>query len=510
MFSSKTSSSQLRDRFSWAWLAVGMLLLPFTAFEAVLPLAAWLAPVFLLRFVRTQRVVIGLPAVALAYGAGTIIAFREILPPPTNYSVGLLSMIVVIPYTLDRWMGVRLTSIARTLIFPLTVTLLDWIIAFGPLGSGMTAGYSQYGNLPLMQLASVTGVWGITFLIAWFAPVANELWEHAADWRSAWPALALFTAVVFAVTLFGSARIAFAANAPSTLRVAGLTHDKTLWASLSHGIIDVARGSDVVRSEMRTQYQLILDDLFARTQREARAGAQLVAWSEVAAYILQEDETEVLERARALARQEHIYLQVALGVVLRTQQHPYAQNRALLIDPTGTVIWDYYKTVHPFGDNAVFAPGPGVIPVADTPFGRLATVICFDADYPELLRQVGQSGADILLVPSHDWEAVKRMHAGVAVFRAIENGVAMVRPTGDGISLVTDSLGRVLATADDFVTVTPAMVVDTPLHGMSTIYAKAGDLFVYLCAAGWLLLAVAALWRCNAARPTFVEQPAHV
>jgi apolipoprotein N-acyltransferase len=89
-----------QDRFSWAWLGVGMLLLPFSAFETVLPIAAWLAPVFLLRFVRTQRVVVGLPAVALAYGVGAIIGFRDILPPPTNYLVGLLSMIVVIPYAL--------------------------------------------------------------------------------------------------------------------------------------------------------------------------------------------------------------------------------------------------------------------------------------------------------------------------------------------------------------------------------------------------------------------------
>jgi hypothetical protein len=225
---------------------------------------------------------------------------------------------------------------------------------------------------------------------------------------------------------------------------------------------------------------------------------------------MQEDEAAVLERARTVARQEHIYLQVALDVILRTEQHPYAQNRVLLIDPAGTIVWDYYKTVHPFGDNAIFAPGPGVIPVADTPFGRLATVICFDADYPALLQQVGQAGADVFLVPSHDWAAVKHMHAQVAVFRAIENGVAVVRPTGDGISLATDYLGRVLATADDFVTVKPAMVVDTPKQGMVTIYAKVGDLFIYLCAAGWIVLVIAAMWRRSVARVALSEQPVNL
>jgi apolipoprotein N-acyltransferase len=394
------------------------------------------------------------------------------------------------------------------LVFPLTITLLDWVVSFGPLGSGMTAAYSQYGSLPLMQLASVTGIWGITFLMAWFAPVANELWEQAADWRHARPVMALFTAVALAVVLFGSARIAFAPAASSSLRVAGLPHDKELWAGISRGIIEVARGSDDVRGEMRAQYELILGELFARTRSEARAGAELVVWSEVAAHILQEDETAVLESARALARDENIYLQIALNVILRSDQHPYAQNRALLIAPSGALVWDYYKTIHPFGDNAVFAPGPGVVPVADTPFGRLATVICFDADFPGLMRQVGHTGTALLLVPSHDWEAVKQMHAQVAVFRAIENGVAMFRPTGDGISLATDAFGRVLASADDFVSAKPSLVVDIPLQAMPTVYARVGDLFVYLCAVGWLLLVVVALWRPRPIRAGLTPQPA--
>jgi apolipoprotein N-acyltransferase len=220
-----------------------------------------------------------------------------------------------------------------------------------------------------------------------------------------------------------------------------------------------------------------------------------VVWSEVAAHILKEDEAAVLERASTLAREEGIYLQVALNVILQTQQHPFAENRIILIDPAGVITWDYFKTVHPFGDNAVFAPGPGVLPYVDTPYGRLAAAICFDADFPVLMRQVGQAHADLLLLPAHDWEQVKITHVQINAFRAIENGVAMMRPTGDGISLVTDHLGRVLATADDFATVKPAMIVDAPMQGAPTVYARIGDLFVYLCAVGWVMLAGAAFWR---------------
>jgi apolipoprotein N-acyltransferase len=412
-----------------------------------------------------------------------------------SYFAGAIGLTAMIPYGVDRLLGTRLSGIARTLIFPLTATLLDWLGSSGALGSGGTAAYSQYGNLALMQIVSVTGIWGLTFLVNWLAPVANDLWEHAADWRASWPRLALFGSVLLVVVLFGSARLAFATTTAPTVRVAGLVHDKTLWNALAHGSVDVAQGSDALRAEMRPHYEQMLDDLFMRTKTEARAGARIVVWSEVAAHILKEDETAVIERARTLAREEKIYLQVALNVILRTAQHPFAENRIIMIDPEGVIVWDYFKTVHPFGDNAVFIPGPGAIPYTDTPYGRLAAAICFDADFPVLMRQVGQAGADLLLLPSHDWEAAKITHVQINAFRAIENGVALVRPTGDGISLATDHLGRVLATADDFATVKPAIVVDVPMQGAPTLYARFGDLFVYLCAVGWVILVGAAFWR---------------
>ncbi|MEZ4869437.1 MAG: nitrilase-related carbon-nitrogen hydrolase [Caldilineaceae bacterium] len=494
MFSTKQHPPQLVDRFSWGWLVIGAALLPFTNYQTVLPIAAWLAPVFLLRFVRTQRAIVGLPVIAFVYFGGMTLAFGDMLPPPMNYFVGVLGMVAVAPYAADRLLSVRLTGVARTLLFPLTITIVDWLVSLGPLGAATTAAYSQYGNLALMQVVSVTGIWGLAFLIAWLAPVANDLWEHSADWRTSWPALALFGGVLLVVLFFGNMRLALATTTAPTVRVAGLTHNKALWDELPLGTVDVAKSSADVRAELRPIYARILDDMLLRTQREARAGAELVVWSEAAAFMLKEDEAATLAQVQTLARQEGIYLQAAFVVILQTQQFPYGENRVILVDPAGAIVWDYYKTVHPLGDAYVFAPGPGVIPAVTTPFGRLMTVNCFDADYPRLLRQVGQAGADLLLVPSHDWAQVRRMHVQIHAFRAIENGVSLLRPTGDGISLATDYLGRVLATADDFATTQPALVLDIPMQHVPTLYARFGDYFVYLCMAGWLMVVVGAFW----------------
>jgi apolipoprotein N-acyltransferase len=119
--------------------------------------------------------------------------------------------------------------------------------------------------------------------------------------------------------------------------------------------------------------------------------------------------------------------------------------------------------------------------VVQTPFGRLATVICFDADFPALMRQVGKASADILLVPANDWQPVAAVHAHVATFRAVENGVSLVRATGNGLTIAVDSLGQTLAAADYFDTEKLTLVVDVPTEGQWTLYARTGDLFAFLC-----------------------------
>jgi apolipoprotein N-acyltransferase len=485
---------QLRDKFSWVWLIAGAALLPFSSFQTVLPLAAWLAPLFLLRFVRTQRAAISLPVLALVYYLATSVAMRGFFEPPLGYLLGLGGVVSVACYAADAVLAPRLRGVARTLVFPLSVTVLDWLMGMTPIGSGGAVAYSQYGNLPLMQLAALTGVWGVSFLVAWFAPVANDLWEHAAAWRAAWPRLGLYAGVLMAVLLFGSARLAFVPSGTPTVRVAALAADKALWHSLTLGAIDVAQGTATTRQQARGEYQPIWQELMARTRTQARAGAQIVAWSEAAVFVLKEDEAAWLDEARALAQAEGIYLQLALVVVLATDQYPYAENRAILIDPSGAVVWDYFKTVHPFGDNAVFAPGDGSIPVAQTPYGRLATVICFDADFPALLRQVGKGQAGLLLAPSNDWPAVAVMHTRVHVWRAIESGVTLVRPTGNGIALAVDPLGRVLGEADYAATDRLTLVADVPAQGRATLYTRIGDAFAYLCLAGLAGVAAAA-WR---------------
>jgi apolipoprotein N-acyltransferase len=186
------------------------------------------------------------------------------------------------------------------------------------------------------------------------------------------------------------------------------------------------------------------------------------------------------------------------------------ENRAILLDPTGAVVWDYHKANPTPGENMMMAAGPRVLPTVDTPYGRLATLICYDADFPELARQAGKAGVDILLAPYYDWQSVSAQHAQMATFRAIENGVWMVRPSSSGISTIVDPQGRVLAQVSAFGPDEPTVVATVATQGMPTPYAQFGDVFAYICLIGLAMLAglaIAQRRQRNTLIPRIAEEP---
>jgi apolipoprotein N-acyltransferase len=201
----------------------------------------------------------------------------------------------------------------------------------------------------------------------------------------------------------------------------------------------------------------------------------------------------LIERAGAVAHEEHIYLQIGVIVFRNTNHFPFMENRAILLDPTGALIWDYHKANPTPGENMQIVAGPRVLPIVDTPYGRLATLICYDTDFPDLARQAGKAGVDILLAPYKDWQSVSTQHAQMATFRAIENGVWMVRPSLSGVSTIVDPQGRVLAQVSAFGPDEPTVVATVATQGTPTPYALYGDVFAYVCVLGLAMLALLAI-----------------
>lgn len=501
----RPSSQQL----TWVWLLLGVLLLPFTAYQSVVAPAAWIAPVFLLRFERTSTR--GRLALVLIFAAYALAAIVDQRGAPVSSVVDLVIGLTVfpltrgiaymLPYVADRLIGRRLGTWPRLFVFPTAFVAVDWAMSLLRLtGTFGSPAYSQMGELALLQIISVTGMWGLTFLITWFAAVVNAAWEHGFRAPQALRPLGVFMITLGLVLLYGTLRLSGPVAPSSTVEVATVTIDSSVLDAATSGL-DFATfysSTDAQRAAVRPQFASTVDQMMSRTETALRQGAKLVGWQEDSGQVLAEDAPATIARASALADRYHAYLQIELTIYDRTAGLPYLHNESILIDDTGHVVATYEKSYPVFpGEWLATFPGSGVLPDVTSPYGLISTAICNDMGFPGLEHQAGASGIDILFAPTHSifagWSA---SDTAEATYRTIEDGFSLVRPTGNGPSLILDPEGRVLANQDYFASDNSHIqMASIPTQGVSTIYGRFGDWFAYLCLLGLAALGAYALVR---------------
>lgn len=484
-----------QERYGYLWLAAGLILSLFAANGRWdIPIAAWLYPLFFLCFTRINRPFIGFCGVWLSSIIAMFFFFyqSQLLNPLITIACLFFSTVLSLPYLLDRLLAPRISAISgllMTLIFPLGRVVCEYLVSSTPFGSLFSLAYTQYDNLPLLQLLSITGTYGVSFLMAWFASVGNGIWEQHFAWPRIRRTTLLYGSLLALTLIGGSVRLAFFAPEVQTVRVAGISVATTTRQTLlqqRRNFMTKEQLTHADLSPLRSAFALNNEDLFTRSQREARAGAKIVVWPEAAALTMVEDEAKLVERGEILARQEQIYLE--MGFVVLQYKDPSLltlHDRSMLLDSQGNVVWTYDKA-HPIPGMENFTAGDGKVPTVDTPYGRLANVICFDGDFIDLMRQGGNKQVDMMLVPSNDWRGIDPMHTQHIAYRAIENGYSLVRQNSNGLALTVDYEGHILAASDYFTTNEQTMIAFVPQKGVTTIYAIVGDLFVWLCIAALL------------------------
>jgi apolipoprotein N-acyltransferase len=483
-----TENRTKQIRMSLAMLLAGSLLVGFSMGRWLAPLAAWVGPVLIMRYARDHKIGRGYLMVLAAMILATIIGFMSIwlggMPGPIVpfLAVGI-GFLWSLPYLADRVLSSRLPGYASTFVYPLAAICLELLfIHFNPLGTWGATGFTQYGVLPLMQLASLTGMIGITFMMGWFAAGTNWAWENREQRSVAVKGSIVYGTVLGAVFVFGFLRLNLAQTSENeaTIRVAGITPQ-----SLNTVFEFTAGISDP--KDVEPIYQSHVDTYLQETVREAQAGAQLVVWPELSATVIgREGELNLISAAQKIASRYGIYLTLPLLERPDDIKDPYA-NKLLLVDPTGAVVMEHIK----YGGSIIETGrmvGDGELQSVDTPLGVLSGVICYDLDYPAVVRQVGENGTGLLLVPSKDWFSIDPVHTHMAVFRAIENGTSLVRQVDSGLSMAVDPYGRVLAQSDFFGTTDRTMVAQVPVKHVPTLYISFGRWFEWLSVAGFVLI----------------------
>jgi apolipoprotein N-acyltransferase len=451
----------------------------------------WIAPALLVRYVRTQTLGRALAGGIIVFGVANFVWWRGVFPlTGAAYVVAsiVLGFVTLVPYLLDRRFAPRLGKLSGTLVLPsaaVTIETLNSLLS--PYGSWGSFAYSQAGNLPLLQLVSVTGLAGVTFLVLWPSTIVNS---GPAIRRNA----ILYAIVLGATILFGILRLQSAATS-DTVHVAAITPripTYTVRGEAANRVVSEALSSIRKRrvltaaqwESFRTRAAEINAELLDATEREARAGAKIVVWSEGAGIVEKQDEAALIARGADVARRSGAWIELSFLALDRRGSATF-ENKNVLVNSAGSIAWTYQKS-HPVPGMEACVPGNGRVPVVTTPFARVATVICYDADFPRLVRQAGVAGADILLVPADDWREIAPMHASMARFRAIEQGFAIVRATSSGLSTSIDRYGRVSASRDYFEGAR-TLSATVPQRGAPTLYRQAGDV------GGWSAVALLAI-----------------
>ncbi len=477
-------SYPINDRWSFLWLLIATVLGIFSVGIGrwLLPVTAWLGAIFYIRFFRTQR------RAWLAYLLTSIsIIITTLITTPSWMASSIASIIVGVtlfgplPIFLDRWLAPRLPGFASTLVFPLAWTALDFFNASTNPMPISASPYGLYSNLVLLQLISLTGIWGLSFLTAWLGSVVNWAWERQFAWAEIKRGALIYTGLMLLVVIYGQARLWFAPTPAQTVRVAGFT--MVDWR-VNQPAMNQAFTTDMeaFRQMMEERYQLYFD----ATIKEARAGAKMISWPENAMTVALEDEPALVARLGELAKQEGIYL--AAPIVEMVTDAPYA-NKLLIFDPQGEIGLEHFK----FGGAGMEGNrinGDGILHTVQTPFGVISGIVCWDIQFQGVVTQAGRNNTGILFTPNMTFRETDPIFAYTAVMRAIENGFSVVHISDGGLSVAVDPFGRMLATMDHYPKGERALVAQVPTQGVWTLYPYIGDLFAWLAVVATVALVI--------------------
>src|SRR5689334_9558442 len=381
---------------------------------------------------------------------------------------------------------------------------LEWLRGWFFIGFPWGAlGYSQYRFHDLVQIAEVTGVYGVSAVLVLFnVVVAEVLRERGRDVRRLLPGLVTVTVLLVVLPALGRWRVATLAREPvkGSMRV-----------GLAQGNVEQDRKWDpTFQDETMRRYRTLTLDA-------AQAGARLVVWPETAAPFFFQEPGERRDEVLELAAEARTPLLIGSPAFRRTPTGLEQRNRAYLIAPTGEQVAQYDKIqLVPFGEyvpfrqvlffvdqvvNAIATLAPGEdATVFSVPEGRFGVLICYEGVFPALTRRFVDGGADFLVNITNDaWygrTSAPYQHLVQASFRAIENRVPLVRAANTGISAVVDADGRIRWQGPLFEALDHVDQVSWP--GVRTVYTRFGDVFAWACA----LASAAAIGVGLARRPT--------
>lgn len=499
-----------------------LLILIFPRFD--LEFLAWFALIPLLQAIQDQphskAAVYGFFTGLVFYFFGlhwitnTLVNYGNI-PPVVSYPIlALLSAYMAFFLALFCYLVRRLSRgnpVYAFILAPFIWTSLEYLRStHGTYGfSWLGLGYSQFLNLPIIQMAEYTGVYGISTLIILVNAGLNYLLSaYFADPNRGHLYPAHLNKRVIGIT--AGAFLVCLVYGYTVLPFHGKGSEKDGVQKLKIGL---AQGNIEQNQKWNPEYRThVLNTYRNMTLESAKAEPDLIVWPEAAIpffFLLEQKETLWLKN---LVREAKTPLLFGSPRQVSTDKGPVLFNSAYLAMPDGTVPGRYDK-IHlvPFGEFVPFkkvlwfvdkmVEGIGnfkggeeatVFKVNGVPFG---VSICYEITFPNLVREPVSKGARFLVNITNDawfgYSAASYQHIGMAALRAVENRVPIVRAANTGITGMIQPTGEIKNQTQLFV---QNLVLTTiaARESRPTYYAKYGDIFSYACLLLWGILSLLA------------------
>ncbi|HTP65414.1 MAG TPA: apolipoprotein N-acyltransferase [Geobacteraceae bacterium] len=350
-------------------------------------------------------------------------------------------------------------------------------------------GASQYQLAHLTQIADLTGILGVSFLVVFINTTVFTVIGHLhAERRFPWRQGALCATVLLAVLAYGE------------FRIRAVDRQAAAADKLTIGLIQTNRGAGDKRSDFGS---LLLEHQEMSRTLAANRPLDLVVWPESVCGM----ELDSRDGQLPPGVLDGLQIPVLFGSVLRLWQGetPRLYNSAVLADSTGAILGTYDKMVLvPFGEyipcgetfpqlyswlpaTGRFRPGENVEPLQF--HGHYISVnICYEDIFPGQIRSLMEGGRAhripeaMFNLTNDSWygKSVEPMeHLALASFRAIEHRRPLVRATNTGISAFVDPVGRLAMRSGLW---TREVLVDrVPMMQGRTVYARLGDWLGWLC-----------------------------
>lgn len=417
----------------------------------------WLAPLPVLWLAPRVRAHSAALSALVAYTAGSLSVWTYLhtyigLPWLFDvYAISVSGFMLMLCVLLYRRLLLRGHTLAAALAVPTMWVALEYVTnLLSPHGTLTNLSYTQMDALAVIQIAAITGIWGIGFLLL-LVPTAIALQATPRASKRSRITVALLTAILLTGTVaYGGWRLQ--APATGTMRIGLVSLQKPTQAALSE-----PKGQALEARYMEAFGRLANDGahiVLAPEGTFAAADTSIPAFSQIS-------------KQRDLV--------VGSGVVFSGD--PRGRRNMLMVFQPGATSPATYIKHHLLPGMDPFIPGDNYTMLQGDP--RIGLAICKDMDFHDIGDAYAARRAQLLLVPASDFTVDGWFHSRIAIIRGVESGFAIARAAHAGRLTLSDDRGRVVAEASSEAG-DAELVGDLPLRETHTFYAQWGDWFAWL------------------------------